>query len=51
MNMKSFTSMLLGAAASDTAHIAIAAAISGKLYALNFISVPQVMGAKQGWSR
>ncbi len=32
MNMKSFTSMLLGAAASDAAQItAIAAAISGKL--------------------
>ena len=45
MNMKSFTSMLLGAAASDTVQIAaIAAAMSGKLNVLNFMSIPEVYG-------
>src|SRR6202020_1993544 len=52
MNMKSFTSMLLGAAASDTVQIAaIATAISGKLIVLKFIFIPEVMGARQSWSR
>src|SRR5258708_12250273 len=41
LNMKSFTSILFGAAAWETAHVtAIAAAISGDLIALNFMSIP-----------
>src|SRR5258708_21954704 len=43
LNMKSFTSILFGAAASETAHItAIAAAISGDLIAVSFI--PGLLG-------
>jgi uncharacterized integral membrane protein len=39
--MKSFTSILLGAAASEPAQIiAIAAAISGDLIAFRFMSIP-----------